>query len=179
MAQPVRDKAAQGPLLCGSRRGGRLTHVGMRANALSARVRALGAQVAVNGHYPLATLSPHDCRHYWATMAFRAGADIKAVQDAGGRSSAAIPMLYALAAEIANEGIVLPQLSQARLQMSAGVCGCAASSGQQVTRSLALPTLPCGGGSTVDVWPGITSAPHWARTVLECPRGAAIRPAAE
>jgi len=108
-AQPLEDAAERGPLLCGSRRGGRLTHVGMRANALSARVRALGAQIEVSGRHPLATLSPHDCRHYWATAAFRAGADIKAVQDAGGWSSAAMPMLYALAAEIANEGIVLPR----------------------------------------------------------------------
>jgi len=63
----------------------------------------------VNTRYPLATLSPHDCRHYWATIAFRAGADIKAVQDAGDWSSAAMPMLYALAAAIANEGIILPR----------------------------------------------------------------------
>jgi integrase len=32
----------------------------------------------------IAKLSPHDCRHYWATTAMRAGTDIKALQDAGG-----------------------------------------------------------------------------------------------
>ena len=81
----------------------------MCANLLPARGRVLGAQIAVQGRRPLATLSPHGCRHYWATMAFRVGADIKAVQEAGGWSNAAMPMLYALAAAIANDGIVLPR----------------------------------------------------------------------
>ena len=52
-------------------------------------------------------LSPHDCRHYWATAATRAGTSVKALQDAGGWSSPAMPLRYAESAEIANDGVRL------------------------------------------------------------------------
>jgi integrase len=52
-------------------------------------------------------LSPHDCRHYWATAATRAGTPIKALQDAGGWNSPNMPLRYAESAEIANEGVKL------------------------------------------------------------------------
>lgn len=65
------------------------------------RVAALGARVG------LARLSPHDARHYWATAALRAGTPIKALQDAGGWSSPAMPLRYAESAEIANDGVKL------------------------------------------------------------------------
>jgi integrase len=110
-----RDRAAftparSGPLLCGSRRSGRLTHVGMRANTISDRVKVLGGRVqGIDGSYPLERLSPHDCRHFWATQALRHGTTTEALRRAGGWSSAAMPLLYALEAEVANEGVTLPR----------------------------------------------------------------------
>jgi len=64
-------------------------------------VGRLGAAVG------LAKLSPHDCRHAWATFATRAGTPTKALQDAGGWSSPAMPLRYAESAEIANDGVKL------------------------------------------------------------------------
>jgi integrase len=49
-------------------------------------------------------LSPHDCRHYWATVLSRKGTQIRALQDAGGWSSPAMPLRYAESARIANDG---------------------------------------------------------------------------
>ncbi len=65
------------------------------------RVGQLGQAVGLDH------LSPHDCRHYWATAATRSGTPIKALQDAGGWSSPAMPLRYAESAEIANEGVTL------------------------------------------------------------------------
>jgi integrase len=110
------EPATWGPLLCGSRRSGRLTHVGMRARSLSDYVKHVGQRLARDPELgkklkadPLERLSPHDGRHYWATAAIGAGSDIKAVQNAGGWSSPAMPMRYARDAEIANERVVVPQ----------------------------------------------------------------------
>jgi integrase len=64
-------------------------------------VARLGALVG------LVRLSPHDCRHAWATFATRAGTPTKALQDAGGWSSPAMPLRYAESAEIANDGVKL------------------------------------------------------------------------
>jgi len=64
-------------------------------------VGRLGEAIGLTG------LSPHDCRHYWATAATRAGTPIKALQDAGGWSSPAMPLRYAESAEIANDGVRL------------------------------------------------------------------------
>ncbi len=91
---------APGPLLLGSRKGGQLEGA-MRPRAITARVAALGARAGVEG------LSAHDCRHAWATAAMRAGTDIKALQDAGGWASPAMPLRYAESARIANEGVKL------------------------------------------------------------------------
>jgi integrase len=52
-------------------------------------------------------LSPHDCRHAWATAATRNGTPIKALQDAGGWNSPTMPLRYAESAEIANDGVRL------------------------------------------------------------------------
>ncbi|PDV98963.1 tyrosine-type recombinase/integrase [Candidatus Chloroploca asiatica] len=65
------------------------------------RVRLLGQRVGVAG------LSPHDCRHDWATRAARAGTDPLALQEAGGWSSLAMPRRYIEAAVIANERVKL------------------------------------------------------------------------
>lgn len=65
------------------------------------RVGALGTAVG------LPKLSPHDCRHYWASAALRGGTRLKALQDAGGWSSPAMPLRYAESAEVANDGVKL------------------------------------------------------------------------
>lgn len=91
---------AGGPLLLGSRRGGALGG-GLGVRSMCERVRALGEGVGLAG------LSPHDCRHHWATVAMRNGTDVKALQEAGGWASPAMPLAYAEAARIANEGVRL------------------------------------------------------------------------
>lgn len=74
---------------------------GISAQGLRDRVRILGVRVGVAG------LSPHDCRHYWATRAARAGTDPLALQEAGGWSSLAMPRRYIEAAAIANDRVKL------------------------------------------------------------------------
>jgi len=95
------DAPAMGPLLRGSRKGGKLTDAGMSASNLSKRVQALGERIGVE------CLSAHDLRHYWATTAARKGADAFALRDAGGWSSLAMPSRYVEAQAIANKGIKL------------------------------------------------------------------------
>jgi len=95
------DAPAMGPLLRGSRRGGQLEAAGMSERALTARVAELGRRVGIVG------LSAHDCRHYWATLASRQGTPINCLQEAGGWASPAMPLRYAMAAKIANEGVKL------------------------------------------------------------------------
>lgn len=95
------DAPALGPLLRGSRKGGRLTKAGMTERSLTDRVRVLGEEIGVSG------LSAHDCRHYWATRAARQGTDPLSLQEAGGWSSLAMPRRYVEDAKIANEGVKL------------------------------------------------------------------------
>lgn len=96
------DAPAAGQLLRGterprsSRLGGSISIQGLRD-----RVRILGAQIGVE------RLSPHDCRHYWATRAASAGTDPLALQEAGGWSSLTMPRRYIEAAAIANEKVRL------------------------------------------------------------------------
>jgi len=94
------DAPAAGKLLRGSRQGGMLTG-GMSIQSVRERVKTLGVRVGIVG------LSPHDLRHYWATLASRSGTPIRALQDAGGWASPAMPLRYAQAAEIANDGVRL------------------------------------------------------------------------
>jgi integrase len=96
----TQDAPALGPVLLGSRKGGRLQG-GMSERAINDRVGALGRAIGVDG------LSPHDCRHYWATRAARQGTDPFALQEAGGWNSLAMPRRYVEAAAIANEGVRL------------------------------------------------------------------------
>lgn len=93
------DAPQSGPLLRGSRKGGALTDAGMSAWSISMRVRALGAQIGLEG------LSAHDCRHYWATFWARK-VDVLRLQEAGGWSSLAMPRRYVEDSEIANKGMV-------------------------------------------------------------------------
>ncbi|MDP9313400.1 MAG: site-specific integrase [Chloroflexota bacterium] len=78
-----------------------LPSVGMTTGALNKRVGFLGAQIGLHG------LSPHDCRHYWATSATRGGTDLKSLQDAGGWKSPAMPLRYVESQVIANQGVKL------------------------------------------------------------------------
>lgn len=88
-----------GPLfLASDKRGALLPGSKMTASAIAQRVRSLGSLAGVEG------LSPHDCRHYWATLLSRKGTSIRALQDAGGWSSPAMPLRYAESAAIANDG---------------------------------------------------------------------------
>lgn len=84
-------------LLLGEHNGALSGPLSMRA--INKRVTELGKRAGVE------QFSPHDCRHYWATVATRNKADIKALQDAGGWNSPAMPLRYAESAAIANEGI--------------------------------------------------------------------------
>jgi len=70
--------------------------------------RSLNDRVSVLGNaIGLKSLSPHDCRHFWATDAVRNGTDIKTLQDAGGWSSPAMPLRYVESGKIANKGVIL------------------------------------------------------------------------
>lgn len=69
--------------------------------SLRRRVALLGARVGLPG------LSPHDCRHAWATWASESGTPIRDLQEAGGWSSPAMPLRYAEAARVANERVNL------------------------------------------------------------------------
>lgn len=90
---------AEAPLIRASRKGGHLTHAGISTQKLKARVAELGRRVGV------ISLSPHDLRHHWATVAARNRTPIDRLQDAGGWSSPAMPLRYVEAAAIANEGV--------------------------------------------------------------------------
>jgi integrase len=98
-----RDAPPLGPLLRASRKGrlGFLAGAGLSARRIAARVKALGRAIHVDG------LSPHDCRHYWATQAARCGTPIDRLQDAGGWSSLSMPLHYIRAATVANDGVRL------------------------------------------------------------------------
>ena len=95
------DAPAMGQILRGSRKGGVLTHAGMSARAITARVRELGQAVGFDN------LSAHDCRHYWATRATQQGTHPRALQQAGGWNSPAMVMRYVDESEIANAGVIL------------------------------------------------------------------------
>lgn len=95
------DAPPMGPLLRGSRKGGKLTTAGMTARAITERVTVLGAELGLPG------LSAHDCRHHWATRAAKAGTDAFALRDAGGWNSLAMPSRYVEAATVANERVKL------------------------------------------------------------------------
>lgn len=92
------DCPAAGYLLRASRKGGELTRDGMTTAAINARVGAFGRAVGLDH------LSPHDCRHYWATS-WAGKVDVLRLQEAGGWNSLAMPRRYTEYARIANEGM--------------------------------------------------------------------------
>jgi integrase len=98
------DAPPVGKLLLGSHpnKGGQLAG-SMSLRAIQKRVQWLALK-HLGRDYPL---SPHDCRHYWATQAARSGTDPFTLQEAGGWSSLAMPRRYIAEAAIANEGLRL------------------------------------------------------------------------
>jgi integrase len=103
------DASPAGQLLQGSHKSGVLSG-GMSTRAIAKRVQQLGQAVGLDG------LSPHDCRHAWATAAMRGHTNIKSLQDAGGWSSPAMPLRYAESAQIANEGVTLARQPIRRIE---------------------------------------------------------------
>lgn len=97
----INDAPAIGLLLRSTRKGGALADTSMSVSAIKQQVRLLGAAAGIE------RLSPHDCRHYWATRAARGGTDPIRLQEAGGWSSLAMPRRYIEDAAIANEGVKL------------------------------------------------------------------------
>src|SRR6266566_4211559 len=65
------------------------------------RVRTIGELVGIQG------LSPHDCRHSWATRAARHGTPLERLKQAGGWSNIQTPLRYIKDSAIANEGVIL------------------------------------------------------------------------
>jgi integrase len=65
---------------------------------INKRVELLGRHAGIEG------LSPHDCRHFWATYQARNNTRVDRLRNAGGWNSPAMPMRYIEAAHIANEG---------------------------------------------------------------------------
>ncbi len=92
------DCPQEGALLRGSLKSGALTHAGISDRAVQARVRFLGEQIGLFG------LSPHDCRHYWATY-WATKVDVLRLQEAGGWSSLEMPRRYVERSRIANIGM--------------------------------------------------------------------------
>jgi len=86
----------QGPLFVGICSKARID-----TSSINYRVGQLGDVIGIKG------LSPHDCRHYYATDAIRNGTDIKSLQDAGGWDNPIMPLKYAASAKVANAGVKL------------------------------------------------------------------------
>ena len=99
----MRPAGAPAGLWVASDRRGRLLPRPMSVRAISARVGLLGLDHGAPG------LSPHDCRHYWASTAAKSGTGVFSLRDAGGWSSVAMPARYVEAAAVANEGVRLTQ----------------------------------------------------------------------
>ena len=95
-APPLRDS----PLLRRSDRFGKLLAGGMGTRGIAARVGQLGKLLA-----QVAGLSPHDCRHFWASYA---EGDLFTLQEAGGWSSLEMPRRYRRQKSIANLGLRAP-----------------------------------------------------------------------
>ena len=95
------DIPENGSLLRRSKKSGKLGGQGISERGITQRVNTLGEEIGVIG------LSPHDCRHYWATSAARHGTDPFVLQEAGGWASLAMPRRYIEANDISNSGVKL------------------------------------------------------------------------
>ncbi len=65
------------------------------------RVAELGRALGLEG------LSPHDCRHYWASLAAESATDPFALQEAGGWASLEMPRRYVERQRVANANLRL------------------------------------------------------------------------
>ena len=92
------------PLLRRSVRNKELYLRGYTERAIQHRVSAIGESIG------LFDLSPHDCRHHWATRTAQMVEDGKIsllrLQEAGGWNSLNMPRRYVERAKISNKGIV-------------------------------------------------------------------------
>lgn len=95
------DALAIGTLLRGSNKSGLLTDDMMSVRGINKRVGVLGEAVGLDG------LSPHDCRHYWATRAIQKGTDPFALLQAGGWNSMTTVKRYVDENKVANDGVVV------------------------------------------------------------------------
>ncbi len=88
------------PLLRGSVKHGKLVGI-MSTRAINKRVAFLGRKIGIPN------LSPHDCRHSWATLAARSGTAINDLAHAGGWKGLSMPFRYIEGSRIANVGVKL------------------------------------------------------------------------
>jgi integrase len=91
------------PLMRRLHGSGSLGESGVTPQAIRRRLKALGEQIG------LPHLSPHDCRHYWATQMARNNTPIDRMKQAGGWKSPSMPLRYIAEETIANEGVNLGQ----------------------------------------------------------------------
>lgn len=91
--------SAESALLLRMERNGQLGKRGISTRGIAQRVSELGEKIGISG------LSPHDCRHAWASRAAKAGTDPFRLQEAGGWSSLAMPRRYIESQQVANEGV--------------------------------------------------------------------------
>ncbi|MCB0145826.1 MAG: site-specific integrase [Caldilineaceae bacterium] len=88
------------PLLRASNKSGKLSTNGMTTRAINKRVGHIGRELGIDN------LSPHDCRHAWATEAAR-HSNLDALMQAGGWTSYAMPLRYIENKRIDNEGVII------------------------------------------------------------------------
>lgn len=88
------------PLLRASNKSGKLLEGGMTTRAINKRVGQLGKALGID------KLSPHDCRHAWATEAAR-NSTLDALMQAGGWTSYAMPLRYIEGKQIDNTGVII------------------------------------------------------------------------
>lgn len=96
----------QDDLLLGSTIDGKELIGRMSERAIHQRVKDLGRRSGIEH------LSPHDCRHTWATRAARGKTDTFVLQEAGGWRSLQMPRRYVERNAIANEGVILDKAQQ-------------------------------------------------------------------
>jgi integrase len=98
------DAPSAGPLFTESNSNGKLDRQRrgvqmLTTRGVNERVHHLGMVVGID------TLSPHDCRHYWATRAAEDGTPLERLKQAGGWNSVHMPVRYINDSAIANQGM--------------------------------------------------------------------------
>lgn len=92
------DAPDSGPLLRGSRKGGKLTHRGMSSSRISTRINEVARRILKRDD-----ITAHDLRASFATWAARSGSDIFAIRDAGGWKTTAMVEHYIKAAGLGEK----------------------------------------------------------------------------